>query len=112
MNNNDGIEVKLIEELANDDIKELITDYMEVGLDFFIDNETLKDIPVFGTFYKVYKASTSIREQIFLKKLYAFLFHLKDISANKRKKFIDKIDGSEKEKQQLGLKLIMLIDKL
>ena len=112
MNNQDSLEINVVNEIGKEKITELTTDYAELGLDFFIDNESLKDVPVFGTFYKIFKTASSIKDQIFLKKLYAFLFHLKDIPKDKRAKFIENLNKSEKSKQQIGQKLLLLIEKL
>ncbi|MBK8482781.1 MAG: hypothetical protein IPL31_00095 [Saprospiraceae bacterium] len=108
----ENLEIKVIDEIGRENISDLTQDYAEIGLDFFIDNEALKDIPVFGTFYKIYKTANNIKDQIFLKKLYAFLFHLKQIPQDKRIKFINTLDYSEKTKQETGQKLLLLIDKL
>ncbi len=109
MHNTESLEIKIIDEVGQEKLSDLTSDYAELSLDFFMENDTLKDIPFFGTFFKIYKTANNITDQIFLKKLYSFLFHLKEIPLNKRIAFIDNLEES---KQKVGEKLLILIEKL
>jgi hypothetical protein len=109
MENSENLELKIIDEVGQEKLSELTLDYAELSLDFFMENDVLKDIPLFGTFFKFFKTATNIKDQIFLKKLYSFLFHLKDIPLNKRVEFINNLEDS---KQKVGEKLLILIEKL
>lgn len=109
MHNTESLEIKIIDEVGQEKLSDLTSDYAELSLDFFMENDTLKDIPFFGTFFKIYKTANNIKDQIFLKKLYSFLFHLKEIPLYKRIAFIDNLEES---KQKVGEKLLILIEKL
>ncbi len=107
-----NLEVSLIDAVAGDNLKDLALDYSEIVLDSFLKNECVKDIPFFGTLYRTYRATLSIRENIFAKKVYSFLFQLKDIPQQERKAFTEKVTKDENLKYKLGETLIVLLDKL
>ena len=109
MENTESLEIKIIDEVGREKLSELTSDYAESTLDFFTENEALKDIPIFGTFFKIFKTVNNIKEQFFLKKLYKFLFHLKEIPLKNRIEFINNL---EEDKQKVGEKILILIDKL
>ena len=67
MENTESLEIKIIDEVGREKLSELTSDYAESTLDFFTENEALKDIPIFGTFFKIFKTVNNIKEQFFLK---------------------------------------------
>ena len=115
MNKNDDLntlEASLIKTIGNDNFKEIVIDYSEVTIDSFIKNDLLKEIPFFGTLYKSYKGFISIKDALFANKVLYFLEHVKDISAEEKKKFIDNLESNHEEKIKVGKTLLLIIDKL
>jgi len=92
-------------------LKELIADSLEIIADTQIDEGILKDLPVTGSFLKVYKVYTSIKEKIFFKKLNRFLSELKSISPEDKDQFWNRYKENEEEKQKLGEQLIIYLDR-
>lgn len=79
--------------------------------DSLLDEGLLKDIPLLGGIYGIYKASISISDKLLLRKLLQFLIALKDIPKSQRHKQIEKIQNSEKYRAKVGEKLLFIIDK-
>ena len=106
------LEHDLINSVTSEKLKELASEGAEVALDNFLSDGVLKDIPIFGSLYKIYQAGHSIRDAIFAKKVFRFLTGLKDIPSSQRKAFIEKMDGSEIFNHRVGEKLIVILDRL
>ncbi len=75
--------VKTIEESFSESIinesGNLLKDYGELTIDNVIKEDAFKEIPIIGTLVSFYKIGIGIRERFTIKKIYGFLFQLKDI---------------------------------
>lgn len=106
------IETNLIQSIASSEIKNITTDYCELGLDAILDEGILKDIPIFGSLTKLYSVGTTIHGKIFEKKLLNFLFELNKVSEIERNGFIIKLNTDEKQAQKISEHLLVLLDRL
>lgn len=106
----DKLETSLINSVGGD-LKDLSADLGEVALDSFIQNDVVKDIPIIGSLLKLYRTSLGIKEYLFAKKVYKFLFELQDIPLETRQDFVNKIEA-EDNTHKVGESLIILLDKL
>lgn len=97
---------------AKTNIIEGSADILEYGIDFFTDNEVIKDFPVLGTIVKIGFTAKSISDKIFLKKIERFLISYQEISDVKKNELIIKIDLNKKERKKIGEALILLIDRI
>lgn len=83
-------------------IVDLGIDYSEIGLDSFINNETVKELPVIKTIASLIKVGLSIKEWHFARKFLKFLerFHSGSLSENEKNTFLEKYyeDSSYREK--------------
>lgn len=70
----------------------------------------LKEIPIVNTIVELSKFSANIQDRLFLKKVLTFLNKLKDISADRRKEMIEKIDTSKEYRIKVGEKLLYIVD--
>lgn len=61
------------------------SDLIELGIDQFLDNEIIKDVPIVGVFVKVSKAVIAIRDRYLLKKLIIFINSINDGSISQEK---------------------------
>ena len=68
-----SIEIALINKVTGDHLKDIVAEGAEFTLDHFLVDGFFKEIPFFGTLYKTYKATLSIRESLFAKKVFKFL---------------------------------------
>lgn len=54
------------------DLTDVGTDFTEIGIDLFLDNEIIKDIPVVKTIFSLVKTGLAIRERCFAKNFLTF----------------------------------------
>ena len=106
------LDIALVDEMTSEKLQEMTSDGMEIALDSFLSDGIIKDIPFFGTLYKSSKAAIGIKDAIFAKMVYKFLFELKDIPPEKRKSFIEKLQTKEGYDKKVGETLIVILDKL
>ena len=97
--------------LKSSDLNNIAADFSEVALDQMIADGAFKDLPIIGTIVNIGKATTSVRDYLFLKKVIGFLTTLEGIPTKDRKEMIEKIDSSGKFRIKVGEKLLFLIDK-
>lgn len=93
----------------DDTLGELYQDYSEVGLDLFISDEILKELPIIKTLIAVPKIWQGISNYLLANKVLKFLFQLKDIPIEVREKFIKELEG-EKKGKIIG-QLMLILDK-
>ena len=93
-------------------IPEIIKEYAEVGIDSQIPDKIIKDIPILGTIFSIFKISESIKDFLFAKKISIFLKELYESTNEKeRKELADKIRKDDKYATKIGEKLFYLIEK-
>jgi hypothetical protein len=107
-NTNDTLDSSLI----SDELINITSELTEVGIDSFFQEGILKDVPIIGTLVSLTKIGANIKDKLFLKKMLRFLYQLKEISSEKRKIFIEKINNEKKFKTKVGETLILLINKV
>ena len=64
---------KLTETIKDDNFQDLIMDLGETAIDAVLDEGVLKEIPILGSFLGVARATMSIQDKLFTKKLLTFL---------------------------------------
>ena len=106
------IEPSLTKTLKSPDSEALLTNLSEFTIDQILEEGLLRDIPIFGTIYKVFKIGGNIRDYVFAKMLYEFLSSFSTIPEKKRLKLIDKLDSEPKFNRKAGEYLILLLDRL
>jgi hypothetical protein len=107
-----NLEIALINEVAGDNLKDLLAEGAELSIDHFLEEGVLKEIPFFGSLYKGYKTAFGIRESIFAKKIFKFLTELSDIPQEKREAFVNKLESNHEYRHKVGEKLLVLIEQL
>lgn len=100
-------------ESISDEVKDMLINYGEIGLDAFLNDGLLKDIPFLSTVVSVYKIGHSLHARYHLKKLYVFL---KEINAsiedkNKRQDYINKFDSKRSFRDKELEYIIILIER-
>jgi len=98
--------------IKNESLLDLGKEYGEIIIDSNLETKILKEIPVLSTITSLYSFGNSIHKMIFIKKIYRFLFQIRDISTENRIQFIDKINNSEKYENSVGETLIEIINKI
>lgn len=98
--------------LINSDFGKISKDIIEIPLDSFIENKTLKKIPIFGTIVNLYNLGSTINDKIFANKLIHFLKELEDINPDIIQREIQYIDDSKKYKHKVGEKILEIINRI
>lgn len=110
--NNSSVENSLIASMKSENIKELTMDIAEFALDQILDSDLLKDLPVFGSLFKIYGSINDIRAALFAKKIFSFLFEIKEIDIEDRKKLVDTLAESKNGYRKLGETIISIMDRV
>lgn len=100
------------ETIVSDEALGLVKDYSELAMDSFLDEGTLKEIPILGTLFSIYKIGSSLRERHYIKKIIVFLNQLKDIPKKQREEFLSKLDNNDKFKESIFEKTLLLLERL
>ncbi len=99
------------------DSNEALSDYLEVGIDFFINDGILKDIPIVKTIVTVLKVGKNIHDRNLLKQTLTFIneFDKNNISDEQLKNYKERVENDSKKcEEELGRVLLLLngfIDK-
>lgn len=101
----------LTETIKDDNFQVVITDLGETAIDAVLDEGVLKEIPLFGSLFGLAKATMSIQDKLFTKKILTFLLQLKNTDKDSRRKQIEKIDSDPEYKTKVGEKLLYIIEK-
>ena len=102
------ISTAFTETLRNSDLQDVSGDISGVVLDNLILQGVLKDVPVINILLNLQRGVSQVQDQLFLRKIVAFLSKSKEISANDRRIMIDKINSSKQHRMKVGEKLLDL----
>lgn len=93
------------------DSSDIVGDYLELGIDSILENDSLKEIPIIKTFISVGKITKSIRERNLIKNLVIFINELNSGKINKEKLSRHREElrkNPKKAEKELGRILIIL----
>ena len=105
------LSISLTETIKSSDLTKVSSELVEVGIDSFLTNGLLKDIPVFSVLSGIWNTGVSIRDYRFSNKLLLFLHESSKLPLKKRIKLIEDLEDSNFQKEA-GEKLIAIIDNL
>jgi hypothetical protein len=84
-------------------------EYLEMGLDSFLDDGIIKEVPIVNKVYSILKIGINISQAFFLKNLTNFIVYISDFSLEDRKEFVKKYKRDDKDFSE---KLILVLDRL
>lgn len=102
----------LVSALKSDVIVELGKEYAELGIDYLIESNTLESIPFVSTAVGLYKAASSVRDQLFTEKVIRFLTHFSDLPDAERINMTERLNEDDKFAGKAGARLIEIIDRI
>lgn len=102
----------LVSALKSDEIVELGKEYAELGVDSLIESNILESIPFVNTVVGLYKATNSVRDQLFTEKVIRFLTHFSDLSDAERINMTERLNEDDKFAGKAGARLIEIIDRM
>jgi hypothetical protein len=87
-------------------------DYAEIGLDAFVSDDILKEIPIVKTVVGVVKSGLKVKEIFFTKKILTFLkeFHSGKLPEEKLSKFQYEFDKNEKYREKVLQEIMVFND--
>lgn len=98
--------------MVHSKLNEVSVDIAEIGLDTFLDEGVLREVPLIGSIVNIVRSGFSIRDKLFIRKLCTFLIPLSNIPEQEKEKFAGKLDTDPKLKRKVGDNLILLLDRL
>ncbi len=84
----------------------------EFTIDQLLEDGIFKNVPWVGWIFKARSVYTSISDRILLTKILRFLVSLRTTSHEEKQNFIKKIEADKKFRNQVGSKLLLIIDRL
>jgi len=110
--NTKEINDSLINTIRSPELEGLTIDFSEIVLDSLSDTDgIIKDFPVVGAVVKIIKLGFSFKDVLFLRKLGKFLWHLRDVPLRKRKELIEKLERDSEYRDDVGYKIMLLLDR-
>jgi hypothetical protein len=87
-------------------------DYAEIGLDAFVNDDILKEIPIVKTVVGVVKSGLKVKEIFFTKKILTFLkeFHSGKLPKVKFKKFQEEFNNEKKYREKVLQEIMVFND--
>ena len=84
------------------DSSDIVTDYLELGIDSILENDGLKEIPIIKTLISIGKVTKDIRERNMMKNLVIFLNELNsgNIDKEKLKKHKEELKQNHKKAEK------------
>ena len=98
------------ETLVHSDLSSVVMDGVEIGIDQSLSDGILRDIPIINSITSIVKATQSISNYLYLKKIVSFLTGIKDVPKEKREQEIRKIEESKKYRNKVGEQLLFILD--
>lgn len=104
----DLTETNALEIIKSDSIS-LLTESSDTIIDLVSNSNVIDEIPIIGLLTKIGKIGIGLNNHLFEKKLYRFLFEIREISIVERNEFISKLEI--KEYSEIGTSITVLLDK-
>ena len=98
------------ETLVHSDLSSVVMDGVEIGIDQCLSDGILRDIPIINSIASIVKATQSINNYLYLKKIVSFLTGIKDVPKEKREQEIRKIEESKTYRNKVGEQLLFILD--
>lgn len=106
------LEKSLTRTLRESDLQSFSYDLMEVGIDSIIGDEgIIQDIPIVNSLVKLWKTGCSVKDALFVKKLFTFLNAIQEIPPEQRSQMIDSLKD-ESTQEDVGEKLLSQLERL
>ena len=102
----------LVNVLTSEDIASLGKDYAELGIDAFLSDGILKDIPLVSTFLAAAKLGISVRDRILIKKIIDFLVPFQNVSTTKRRQMVERLEMDPDYGRKVGEHLLCILERI
>jgi len=110
--NPEDINFSIVTSIEYDGLEELTAGVLEFSLDQLLQNGVLREFPVVGAILALGKTGASVRDFLFLRKVFRFLYQLRDVSLEKRIEFGNRIREDSEYRRKVGENLLLILEKL
>lgn len=101
----------LIRSVWSGGVSDITSEGAEILFDSALDEGLLRDIPVFGWIAKTYGLVHTVRERIFLQKIFRFLRGARATTGDERKTFAERMEADPEYQRKVGEGLFLLLDR-
>ena len=108
--NEDKVSQRFSETLKTPELSDLSRDYFELGLDSAF-NESLEAIPIVKTVWAIAKTGRKIQDYFLAKKIYKFLFQLKEVPEQERTEFLNQMAADDSFGEKVSDVLLVMLDR-
>ena len=104
--------ISVLKSACSSEAKDLVFEWAELGLDTLMDEGVLKDIPFFGSIVKICGASNTIRDKLFVRKVWDFLRACPNFTQAEKEAFAQSHLNEPEKAQRLGDAIVLILDKM
>jgi hypothetical protein len=104
--------ISLLKSACTSEAKDIAVDWAELGLDALLKEGVLKDAPMLGTVVRICAMSKTVRDALFVQKVWEFLRACPKFNEAEQAAFTDAYLGSLEKAQRLGNAIVLILDRL
>jgi hypothetical protein len=108
----DNIGSAIVKGVLNPEAKDLAVDLGDLELDSLIDESVLKEVPFIKSIIACHKTWTTIRDQLFLRKIAKFLQSCPSFSEQERERFVQEHLNDSKKAKKTSDALVLILHRL
>ena len=102
----------MLESVARSNLRDLASQFAEMGLDSVLDPGIVRDVPIVSTIVALTSSIMAVRDRMLVKKILAFFAAIESVPEDTRRKQIDFLASNPRERQRVGETLMLLLDRL
>jgi len=108
----DELGISVLKSACSSEAKDLAVEWAEIGLDTLFDEGVLKDAPILGSIVKLCMVSKTIRDRLFVRKVWDFLRGCPKFNNLEKMGFVREHLNDPEKAQKLGDAIVLILDKL
>src|SRR5919109_4353417 len=101
--------ISLLKSACTSEAKDIAVDWAELGLDALLKEGVLKDAPMLGTVVRICAMSKTVRDALFVQKVWEFLRACPKFNEAEQAAFTDAYLGSLEKAQRLGNAIVLIL---
>jgi hypothetical protein len=108
----DDLGISVLKSACSSEAKELAVEWAELGLDSMLADGVLKDAPFLGSVVKICMVSKTIRDKLFVRKVWDFIRACPKFTDSEKASFAREHLEDPQKAQKLGDVIVLILDKL
>lgn len=94
------------------DIKDIVLDGIQAGINIFTDNKIIQQVPVISEIVRIYNIGNTIHDRMTINKLFRFIFYFLELSPKEKNRIINSITKNDHSFNMYIDYLLIILDKL